>query len=119
VQYIGDKTPARFVRVDIIHRMLEQKSAKYVRRVTSVRDEIKIQSSAILDKYLVKDIQRVAYVLLATIRQLVADQPVYPVLRDINVLELIKHQFLVLLVPIQQVVKLFVQNVRMAIIQHI
>jgi hypothetical protein len=112
--------PVLFALMDIIHHMPDQMNVKYVRKVIFVQDEIKSLFHAILVKYhLVKDIHSVLYVLLALIRQLVVGQSVYAVLKDINVQELIKHQFLVLLELIQQVVKLFVQNVRMAIIQHI
>lgn len=62
--------------MDIIHRMVEVKSAKNVQKVTFVHDEIRIQLHAILEKYLVKGIQYVVNVTLATIHQLKVERTV-------------------------------------------
>ncbi len=76
VHRVGDMVAVLFVLLDIIHRMLDQITVHCVHKVISVPDEIKTQFHAILDKYLIQDIQRAVYVLLALIQQLVVVQSV-------------------------------------------
>jgi predicted HTH transcriptional regulator len=76
VHQVGDIVAVLFVLLDIIHRMLDQITVHCVHKVISVPDEIKTQFHAILDKYLMQDIQRAVYVLLALIQQLVVVQSV-------------------------------------------
>ena len=116
---VGNIAAARFAQTDIIHHTLDQRSAQNVHEVISVPDEIKIQCRVMAEKYLAKDIQHVADVLLVIIQRSVVAQNVYGVLRDISVRELIKRRSLVPWEHIQQVARLFALNVTMAIIQHI
>ena len=68
---VGNIAVAGFAQLDIIPHILDQRNAQNVLEAISVPDEIKIQCRVVAEKYLAKDIPRVANVLLVITEQLV------------------------------------------------